>query len=158
MARRAVETFLEANPNSLPTSAQAPQEPIRRSPLQSGVLIAQVGRMDVFMFLDAPGRYYRDLWGKHPATKAEAIAAFGAQEVTQHRAMAEDLAVDKRIADAVDQAVAARDGIKSEEELREERTASLRAQTARAIREHEKKTQAAADKMITRDLDALPQG
>jgi hypothetical protein len=48
--------------------------------------------------------------------------------------------------------------LKTAEQAQEERTQTLRAAAAKAIRVVEKRAQAAADKMITRDLDkeALP--
>jgi hypothetical protein len=108
------------------------------------------------MFTDDPAKYYLDIWGQHPASDAQARAAFGAEAVARHRAQAEDLAVQRRIDQAIDQAVAARDGQKTEEELRAERTAALRARAAKAVRKIEAKAQREADKQITRWLNETP--
>ena len=165
MTRPAVEQWLKDNPDSLPTSANAPPEQIAdtssdQHPMNRGLLQAHVGSLVVYMHLDNPGRYWLDMFAKYPASEAQAVAAFGRKEVARHRVMAEDLAVDKRIERAIGKAVAQRDGVKSPEELRAERTAELRARAQKAIREQEKKSLAAADRQRTTWLDkeALPQG
>jgi len=153
-----------ANPEHLPTSADAPKRPLTlqtdpssdEHPMNRGLLQAHVGSLVVFMYVDDPARYYLDMFGKYPASEAQAIAAFGREVVAQHKREAEDLAVDRRISDAVDDAVRARDNVKTPEELRAERTAELRERTVKAIREMERRSQRAADLMITRDLGEAP--
>ena len=107
MTRRAVQDFLKDNPSSLPTSRDAP-----KTPWEGTLLQAHVGSLVVFMYVDDPGRYFLDLFGKYPASEAQAVAAFGREEVARHRRQGEDLAVDRRISAAVDDAVRARDGVK----------------------------------------------
>jgi len=163
MTRRAVQDFLKDNPSSLPTSRDAPKTPWEGTsadpdsdshPMNRGLLQAHVGSLVVFMYVD--GRYFLDLFGKYPASEAQAVAAFGREEVARHRRQGEDLAVDRRISAAVDDAVRARDGVKTPEELAAEKLEEWRRIAARAIKEHEKKTQRAADLMITRDLGEAP--
>jgi hypothetical protein len=161
MTRRAVQDFLRDNPDSLPTSANAPPEQISdnasdQHPYNRPLQIAYVGSLAVFTWLDDPAKYYLDMNARVRASEQQARAAFGAEALSEHRRLAEDLAVQRRIDRAVDEAVAARDGVKSEEELREERRLTLKAKADKALRAIEKKTQRAADLMITRDLGEAP--
>jgi len=158
MTRYAVEDFLRDNPNSLPTSANAPPEQISDNasdahPYNRGMLIACVGSLDVFMFTDEPARYWRDMHGRYPATEQEARAAFGAEALEQHKRDAEDLARDRRIEQAIASAVEARDQTKTPEELQAEKLAELRRKAAKATRTLNAKAQRAADKDMTRWLD-----
>src|SRR5262249_33238128 len=110
-----VRDFLRDNPDSLPTSADAPRRPLTlqtdpssdEHPMNRGLLQAHVGSLVVFMYVDDPAHYFLDMFGKYPASEAQAIAAFGREAVAQHKREAEDRAVDKRIAQAVGEAVAA---------------------------------------------------
>jgi hypothetical protein len=166
MTRRAVQDFLRDNPDHLPTSANAPFEQISDNasdshPYNRPLQVAYVGSLAVFTFLDDPAKYYLDLWSRQPASPEQAVAAFGREAIAEHRRMAEDLAVQRWINDAADDAVRARDEQKTPEELREERTAALRAQAAKAVRKIEAKAQRAADKQLTHWLDKeapLPSG
>jgi hypothetical protein len=158
MTRRAVQDFLRDNPDSLPTSAQAPPEQISDNasdahPYNRPCQIAYVGSLAVFTFLDDPGSYYLDLWGRVRATEAQARAAFGPEALEQHRRDGEDLAQQRRIDQAVEEAVAARDGQKSPEELQAEKLAELRRKAAKAVRGMEQKAQRQSDKDLTRWLD-----
>jgi len=142
MTRRAVQDFLRDNPDHLPTSANAPFEQISDNASDSHP-------------------YNRPLQVAYVASPEQAVAAFGREAIAEHRRMAEDLAVQRRINDAADDAVRARDEQKTPEELREERTAALRAQAAKAVRKIEAKAQRAADKQLTHWLDKeapLPSG
>jgi hypothetical protein len=154
--RRAVQDFLRDNPSHLPTSALAPRTPVLDTasdshPYNMGLVWASVGSLDVYMFVDSPGEYWLDFMKHRRASDQQARAAFGPETFARHRAEGAALEQERRIEQAVAGAVAARDaeGL-SEEQRRQE----LRAKAARAVRTVQKQVQAAADKAVTRWLDA----
>jgi hypothetical protein len=156
MTRHAVEDFLRENPNSLPTSAQAPREPVTdtasdQHPYNRGQLIGCVGSLTVYMFHDDPGKYYLDTWGKYPATESQARAAFTPEEVARHKQAAEDLAQQRRIDQAVDQAVQARD--QEPESLKDKANRIAKVEQTKWLRENARRIQAQADQAATRWLD-----
>src|SRR5260370_23666659 len=147
MTRRAVEAFLRDNPSHLPTSVLAPRTPVMdtasdQHPYNLGLIWASVGSLDVYMFTDSPGEYYLDFMKHRRATDAQAKAAFGLEAFQRHRQEGAALEQERRIEQAVDQAVAARDATEQSEE---QRKAELLAKAAKAVRNVQKQTPQAAD-------------
>jgi hypothetical protein len=140
----------------LPTSAQAPKELVADAnsddhPMNRGLLNAQVGTLSVFMFTDDPGRYWLDMFGKYPASDSQARAAFGADQLALHREQAADLAVQRRIDRAVDDAVAARDA--EPESLKDKAQRIAKVEQTKWLRENARRIQAEADRQRTGWLD-----
>jgi len=173
----------ELNPDSLPTSKQAEQPgdllPGKRPDVvetyydeggylarysengreysrwenpDGGVIINVGGGGQVWMRVADPGVYYNAAGQEVPEREA-ARAGFN---VSYWRHKKRALEIQQSAAARADQILNtdAAEALKSPEQKRQERTDALRAQAAKIIRERQRQTQAAADKMITRDLDA----
>jgi hypothetical protein len=120
-----------------------------------GVIIAEAGPgTKVVMRISEPGVYYD---GQMRAV-TERNAARAGFNVPYYRAQKKAAEIKRAAEQRADQ-ILATDGaeaLKSPEQKREERTAALRKQVAKAVREMERETQRQADLQITRDLGPPP--
>jgi hypothetical protein len=138
--RRAVEQFttpppkIVTDPNDL------------KHPFNRGLVWHETGSLIVYMFTDAPGIFYKDIHGQKPASDAEARAAFGVADFNRYRAEAVMLDDDRRIEEALTQT--------SEPEPEVDALEAKKALVRRLAREYAKRVQAAADKALTRHLNA----
>lgn len=114
-----------------------------RHPYNRGLIISDIGSLVVVMFTDDPGRFYLDVHGQQPASDAQAKAAFGIEDFNRYRAQAVELDDDRRIEAA----------LAAEPQPEPRPTDELKAKVRRLVREQEKRTQAEADKALTRYLD-----
>jgi hypothetical protein len=117
-----------------------------RHPFNRGLIWHDVGSISVFMFADAPGRFYLDIHGQQPASDAQARTAFGVADFNKFRAQAVLAADDARIEEAL--------AATSEPEPQVSELEQKKARARKLIREQQRKVQAEADKALTRDLDA----
>jgi exonuclease VII large subunit len=117
-----------------------------------GLIISEAGPgTRTYMRVNTPGVYFDGQ--QRPVSERDAQRA--GFNVEYYRAQRRAAEIKQQAAARADQ-ILQTDGaqaLKSPEQKREERAAALRDKVAKAIKDMEKRSQAAADKMITRDLD-----